>query len=964
MQNFQVEQNIRTLVDEQLKNLGWNLSYGKDCNVFQEQPRTEEEKRKLEGKRPDYVLYSNKDKYRTEPILIIETKKPGANLDISLDQGNWYASKLNAPMVFATDGIYYKTRHIKFHKPLFLNGEEVNELIRELDALKFLSTNEVDTISKEVRYSREELIKIFDEANNLLRNEGLKAGMERFSEFANILFLKILGEIEDSKDEKGENCLINKDFRWNHWKDKNGDELLSFVNDVVLKKMEGIYKDADIFEPLKISNPNILKRIIDKLEPLRLININSDIKGDAFEYFLQKSTATKNDLGEYFTPRHIVKTMVKLANPQIGEKIYDPFCGTGGMLTKTFEHISNNMARTNDNWKQLKEKTIYGNEITSTARITKMNMILIGDGHCGIRQINSLKNPVNDQYDVVITNMPYSQQTEYGYLYDLPSNNGDSICVQHCIRAINKSSGNGRMVIIVPEGFLFRKDMQKTREYLLDRCYLKSVISLPQGVFLPYTGVKTNILYCTDIKKKKKQEKFWYFEVKNDGFTLDNHRKKIDGETDLQKFLAYRNIDAQEKRDVLNIGFTEINMDEVKENDLVLSGNRYTRIIDYGDIKWDVVSLGNQQYFEILSGGTPSSKIDEYWNGNINWATLVDLPVENFVTEIQDTERKITKKGLVNSSAKLLPPGSVIVSSRATIGRVAVNKKETATNQGFKNIIIKDKNKVNEKFLAYVILKLRDEMEQLASGGTFKEISKTNFEKLNVPLPPIEKQIEIVEELDSYQKIIDGSRQIISNWKPQIKVDSGWEIVRLGDFCDLMTGGTPKSTEKKYYENGKIPWLVSGDIHKGEIFECDGRITKEALVHSNARWLPINSVLIALNGQGKTRGTVALLRLKATCNQSIVSIMPRDKNKLIPEFLYYQLKTRYQEIRNITGDKQRSGLNMPIIRNIHLYLPSIEVQKEIVANIQSELHLIKPNEKIIETFENKIKETINFIWGK
>ena len=128
-------------------------------------------------------------------------------------------------------------------------------------------------------------------------------------------------------------------------------------------------------------------------------------------------------------------------------------------------------------------------------------------------------------------------------------------------------------------------------------------------------------------------------------------------------------------------------------------------------------------------------------------------------------------------------------------------------------------------------------------------------------------------------------------------------------FCEFLTGGTPKSTIKEYY-GGNIKWLVSGDIHKGEIFDCEGRITESGLSDSNTKYLPINSVLIALNGQGKTRGTVALLRTKATCNQSIVSINPKNEN-LISEYLYFILKSKYQQIRGITGDNERSGLNIP-----------------------------------------------------
>lgn len=100
--------------------------------------------------------------------------------------------------------------------------------------------------------------------------------------------------------------------------------------------------------------------------------------------------------------------------------------------------------------------------------------------------------------------MPYSQRTKYGYLYEIPSNNGDSICAQHCIKAVNSTSPNGRIVLVVPEGFLFRRDFTKVREYLLKHCQLQSVISLPQGVFLLYTGVKTDIIYATRVNQKIK----------------------------------------------------------------------------------------------------------------------------------------------------------------------------------------------------------------------------------------------------------------------------------------------------------------------------------------------------------------------------------------------------------------------------------------------------------------------------
>ena len=161
---------------------------------------------------------------------------------------------------------------------------------------------------------------------------------------------------------------------------------------------------------------------------------------------------------------------------------------------------------------------------------------------------------------------------------------------------------------------------------------------------------------------------------------------------------------------------------------------------------------------------------------------------------------------------------------------------------------------------------------------------------------------------------------------------NGWRTKKIGDVCQLMTGGTPSRASKGNFD-GNIPWLVSGDIHQGEIFECEGRISDAGMKASNAKLLPINSVMIALNGQGKTRGTVALLRSPATCNQSLVSIHPKNPDELMPEFLYANLHGRYQEIRQMTGDSgnDRRGLNMNLIRSIEIPIAPLPEQKRIVA---------------------------------
>ena len=183
--------------------------------------------------------------------------------------------------------------------------------------------------------------------------------------------------------------------------------------------------------------------------------------------------------------------------------------------------------------------------------------------------------------------------------------------------------------------------------------------------------------------------------------------------------------------------------------------------------------------------------------------------------------------------------------------------------------------------------------------------------------------------------------------------------VKLGDICDLMTGGTPSRSHSEYFKDGNIKWLVSGDINKGEIEDCDGRITTLGLKHSNARILPINSVMIALNGQGKTRASVAMLRTEATCNQSLVSIYPKDDTKVLPEFIYWNLRGRYQELRRLTGDSgtERRGLNMIIIRNIDIPTPpSLEQQQRIIHKLKDTFGKI---DQIASLTQEKLQELEN-----
>ncbi len=213
-------------------------------------------------------------------------------------------------------------------------------------------------------------------------------------------------------------------------------------------------------------------------------------------------------------------------------------------------------------------------------------------------------------------------------------------------------------------------------------------------------------------------------------------------------------------------------------------------------LNWQRVRLGD--IAEIIGGGTPSTQITSFWNGSINWFTPTEIGITKYVYKSQ---RTITPLGLKNSSTKLLPIGTILLTSRASIGDCAILKVVATTNQGFQSLIPLEK--INNEFLYYLILILKNKLLKLASGSTFLEVSPNKIKNLLIPLPPLNEQnaiANILSALDRYLCALDAlilkkegvkkalSFELLSQRKRLKGFNQAWQRVRLGDICEITTG--------------------------------------------------------------------------------------------------------------------------------------------------------------------------------
>lgn len=799
------------------------------------------------------------------------------------------------------------------------------------------------------------------------------------------LIYKFMDDMDaESEELGGEAKFFSGEYQKYSWrrvfnKTRGGQEILLDYREALQKLSENptlpqifhtIFRQAY----LPYNDPETLKsflKIIDQFE-----YDHSERLGDAFEYLLSV-LGSQGDAGQFRTPRHIIDFMVDIVEPKIGETILDPACGTAGFLISAYKYIlrhnssagkSNGDLLTPDQRKQLAQN-ICGYDISpDMVRLSLVNMYLHRITEPRIAEYDTLTSDArwNEYFDVILANPPFMSPKggiKPHARFSIQSKRSEALFVDYIIEHLTKT---GRGAVIVPEGVIFKTDTAfvKLRKMLINDNYLYGVISLPQGVFNPYSGVKTSILLFDKVIAKL-TDKILFAKVENDGFSLGAQRRPIEGSQLESIASAIRDIRIKIHRNEECASDTIVSLIEkvkiAEHPEYILNSEQYLSQLS-NKTQYDVVELST---ICEMQRGVVYNKEDEVEDNGYEILRANNISLNN---QLDLSDIKMISKEVHISPTQQLHKDDILLcvasGSAVHIGKVAYIVNDTQYYfGGFMAAIRCDENQVLPKYLYYLLAdtRFKEYLNAAIAGANIKNINKKILGNFKIPLPStITEQQAIVAELDSYQKILDAARIIVDNYKPQIDIDPNWPMAALGDICDIRSGGTPSRDNPDYW-NGNIPWVGSGVCKDKPISAADEYITEQGFNNSNAKLFKVGTTLIAL--VGATIGKTAYLEFETTTNQNIAGLYPKDENVVLTKFLFYAAQLLYSEFIKL-GDGKFRMANLSFVKGLKIVLPNPDIQKEIVEQLDREQKYVDSVKGLINVFTEKMNQRIARIWNE
>jgi type I restriction enzyme M protein len=720
--------------------------------------------------------------------------------------------------------------------------------------------------------------------------------------------------------------------------------------------LPGLFRDIFRNAFLKFRDGRILTLFLTEVNGFAYSH--SEELGNAFEYLLQ-CMGTQGENGQFRTPRHIIDFIVDCLEPQPGEKILDPACGTGGFLVSAYKHIlarhtSPGSTIPGDLLTHAQRQAVYQNlagyDITDLmVKLSKVNLFLHGFPDPAIHIYDTLSNDArwHEKADLILANPPF--MTPKGGVtphtkFRIAAKKAEVLFTDYIAEHLTP---DGRGGVIVPNGIVAttQNAYVKLRRFLVEDS-LVTVVSLPAGVFKPYSGVKTSILLL-DKKLARTAKEILFLKITADGFDLGDKRTPIEAndlpeaERVVKLWLAGKLKEGTESA----VAWKAVEKKELLAHRSVslqsegLFGDKVVEVSDHEE-----VPLG--ELCEILdSQRRPITKSDRK-PGAIPYygATGVVDYVEGFLFD----------EPLVLIGEDGAKWGAGEQSAFAISGKTWVNNHA--------HVLRPNRSRILDTFLIAILNRL--DLMPYVTGVTVPKLNQANLREIPIPLPPLEEQRRIVAEIEGYQKVLDGARQILAGYRVDIEPDTDWPVVPLGDVLNFVCSGvTPKGGKATYLTSGVL-FIRSQNVLWGSCdFSDAAYISPET--HAEMIRTAVKQWDVFLNITGASIGRSALYTetREANVNQHVAILRPNEK--LLPAFLTRCLISSFMQ-RNITTAQtgaSREALNYQQIKDLEIPLPPLAEQRRIVAELDAEAAQMDSVRSLLPRFEAKIQRVLARVWG-
>ncbi len=693
---------------------------------------------------------------------------------------------------------------------------------------------------------------------------------------------------------------------------------------------------------------------------------HSEELGNAFEYLLS-IMGSQGDAGQFRTPRHIIDMIVEIVDPQKTDSILDPACGTSGFLISSYKHIlernkdaDGNSTLSADDRKRLTENFAGYDISPDMVRLSRVNMYLHKFAKPKIYEYDTLTSSErwDETYDVILANPPF--MTPKGGIiphnkYRVAANRSEVLFVDYIAEHLTPT---GKAGIIVPEGIVFQSAnaYKSLRKYLVEDGLLFAVISLPAGVFNPYSGVKTSILLFNKTIAKL-QDKILFVKINNDGFDLGAQRREAKGSDIPEAIKIIR--DYLEGKDISGHELvTIVGKMTIATQDYILVGDRYKESV-VSNTDYPTVELS--EVCEILAGNSAPQDKELFVNGTYPFFRTADVGMVHLSDNLVRSMDNLNEAGI--SGLKLFPKGTILFPKSGA--STFLNHRAILGVDGYVSshlaCIICDPSKIINKYLYRILISI--DARSLTPDQAYPSLNLKQISGIKIPLPPLYVQEEIVKEIEGYQKIISGARQVVDNYKPIIKIDPNWEIVKLDEVCNV---NAESLLPEKVFGDEKFIYLDISSVENGT-----GKINYENYVKGNEapsrarRKVKNGSIILStVRPNLKAFGFVEFKKTEMCVASTGFAVI--DSKYANNKFIYYSIFQDYliNQMINSMGKGSYPSINQSDVNNLMFALPTLEIQEKIVSQINEELNIVEQNRLLIKLFEQKIIDRISEVWSE